>query len=235
MLTRSTPENVARQLRQEAGFGCCKCGYPIFEYHHIVEWHKFKHFNADDMMILCPNCHEEVTHAHVPEKEQRTWKQNPFNIQAGFAEGLLKINGDLPQIRCGNSLFTHVQAVLHVRNEDLLSLRLSEEGRLLLNAKSYNRHDKLVFSIEDNVWITGETSPWDLKASWLQVRMWHKTREIGFHVDARNAPIVVKGSFWREGVLVRLSDTSITVDNGISPFILGAFNLSYAKHAISVS
>ena len=31
------PEIVKRQVRQEAGFGCCKCGNPIFEYHHIIK------------------------------------------------------------------------------------------------------------------------------------------------------------------------------------------------------
>lgn len=33
-----TPETVKRVLRQEAGFGCCKCGLLIYEYHHIVEY-----------------------------------------------------------------------------------------------------------------------------------------------------------------------------------------------------
>ena len=32
------PEGVKRKLRQEAYFGCVKCGCPIIEYHHIEPW-----------------------------------------------------------------------------------------------------------------------------------------------------------------------------------------------------
>jgi hypothetical protein len=32
---REIPSEIKRQLRQEAGFGCCICGIPIIEYHHI--------------------------------------------------------------------------------------------------------------------------------------------------------------------------------------------------------
>jgi len=31
------PEELERQLRREAGFGCCFCGNPIIQYHHIRE------------------------------------------------------------------------------------------------------------------------------------------------------------------------------------------------------
>ncbi len=34
----STPLLIKRQLRQEAGFGCCKCGKPIIQYHYIIPY-----------------------------------------------------------------------------------------------------------------------------------------------------------------------------------------------------
>ena len=44
MSERDIPDRIKRQLRQEAGFGCCKCGFPIYDYHHIVEFSEEKHF-----------------------------------------------------------------------------------------------------------------------------------------------------------------------------------------------
>lgn len=48
------PLPVKRKLRQEAGFGCCKCGRPIIEYHHIIPYsNDDPHFRVEDMMCLC--------------------------------------------------------------------------------------------------------------------------------------------------------------------------------------
>ncbi len=68
-----TPEPVARQLCQEAGFGCCKCGVPIIEYHHIIKWSVDQHFRPEDMMVLCPTHHDEAGSA-MDEAEQRLLK-----------------------------------------------------------------------------------------------------------------------------------------------------------------
>jgi len=49
---RTIPVDIKRQLRQEANFGCCKCGVPILEYHHIKPYHDVKTHDANDMMVL---------------------------------------------------------------------------------------------------------------------------------------------------------------------------------------
>jgi 5-methylcytosine-specific restriction endonuclease McrA len=58
---REPPAHVKRQLRQEAGFGCCVCGYPFYEYHHIREFALDSHHDPKDMMVLCPNHHHQAT------------------------------------------------------------------------------------------------------------------------------------------------------------------------------
>jgi hypothetical protein len=83
------PAAVDRQLRQEAGFGCCRCGNPIFEYHHIIPWAVEAHFRPEDMMVLCFYHHREFGTA-MPEAEQRTYKSRPYKIQHGPAGGLLR-------------------------------------------------------------------------------------------------------------------------------------------------
>src|SRR5450755_2216738 len=80
---KSLPAAVARQLRQEAGFGCCKCGTPILQYHHIVEWAEEEHFRPEDMMVLCPLHHDQATKGAMPAIEQRQMKSAPHNIQRG--------------------------------------------------------------------------------------------------------------------------------------------------------
>ena len=86
-MSRKTPAAIARQLRREAGFGCCACGLPIIQYHHIVEWSEDQHFRTQDMMVLCPLHHDQATKGAMPEAEQRRFKAKPYNVQRGLAQG----------------------------------------------------------------------------------------------------------------------------------------------------
>jgi hypothetical protein len=47
------PLPVARQLRQEAGFGCYVCGLPVVQYHDIVPYHEDDPYPVEEIMILC--------------------------------------------------------------------------------------------------------------------------------------------------------------------------------------
>ncbi|MFR7391896.1 MAG: HNH endonuclease signature motif containing protein [Anaerostipes hadrus] len=56
------PEAMKRKVRQEAYFGCVKCGCPgVLRYHHIEPWSKVKKHEAKNLVALCPNCHREAT------------------------------------------------------------------------------------------------------------------------------------------------------------------------------
>lgn len=115
------PSSVARQLRREAGYGCCVCGFPVFEYHHIVPFSVEPHFRPEDMMVLCKNCHGRATAGAFPEREQRDAKARPRNIRAGVAQGQLQAQGSrYPRI--GSMLFIGEGPLLIVDGLPLLSL-----------------------------------------------------------------------------------------------------------------
>ena len=70
--TRDIPEAVKRRLRQESGFGCCKCGHPLYQYHHIVPYSEVQEDNPETMLTLCPNHHEEADAEAITRAEQIT-------------------------------------------------------------------------------------------------------------------------------------------------------------------
>ena len=195
----AAPAEVQRILRQEAGFGCCRCGYPFFQYHHIVPWHEDEHYRAEDMMTLCPNCHDEVTTGQVPESEQREWKSNPKNIQDGYASGRLRIDQKDLVVTLGGSRFVDTPVLLRLHGEDMIVIKQSEDGRLLVSARSYDEDDSLLFSITDNDWDTGTNLPWDLRARWRHVLLRYRPGKIGFEIDARQDPVKMRGTFWKSG------------------------------------
>src|SRR5262245_46462191 len=78
------PVEIQRQLRREAWFGCCRCGSPFVEYHHILGIARTGH-QAAEMMLLCPSCHHLATVGALDETEQRKLKTLPFNRRMGYA------------------------------------------------------------------------------------------------------------------------------------------------------
>lgn len=188
------PEPVKRIVRQEAGFGCCKCGLPIIEYHHIVKDSK----KPEDIMLLCPTCHTEATVKAMPEPEQRFYKANSFNIKAGYVEGQFKVNQKTPVINTGTVQLIGDGHFILVDGENLLSIEIND-GRLEFSIKLYDQKDNLVAEIQCNEWISGNPLPWDLESGFQWLRIRRKRRDIELEINAKKSPIDIRADMWRHG------------------------------------
>jgi hypothetical protein len=125
---KKIPAAVARELRQEAGFGCCKCGVPILQYHHIIPWSEEEHFRAGDMMVLYPLHHDQATKGAMPEAEQRELKAKPFNIVRRRAQGQLEIKQDYCAADLGTITVVGEGSFIKINGEDILSLDMGEKN-----------------------------------------------------------------------------------------------------------
>ena|SRR6187549_3320286 len=125
----SVPAAVARHLRQEAGFGCCVCGLPIYRYHHIIPYREEPHFRPEDMVLLCPNHHAEADSRAMSEEQQRAYKQAPRNIEEGVSKGLVTYEDS--GLRLREDDFVHVRgtAAGKVEGENAFGATLTVPGR----------------------------------------------------------------------------------------------------------
>jgi hypothetical protein len=162
-VSRNVPAAVARQLRQEAGFGCCACGSPILQYHHIIEWADDHHFRAEDMMVLCPLHHDQATKGAMPEAEQRRLKAGPVNIRAGRAKGLLAVRQDYCAASFGPVIVLGEGTFLEIDGENILGFHMGE-GNLEVSLRLFSPGDELLLEIDRNEWISGDPLPWDIEA-----------------------------------------------------------------------
>lgn len=207
-----TPDPIKRQLRQEAGFGCCKCGHPIFQYHHIIPFHEEEHFRPEDMMVLCPNCHDEATQGAMTEKEQRKYKSQPYNTKRGHAEGMLKMHGNQLVIKIGNNYFVGGGSIIQVDGIDLIRLDLNSEGSLELTAYLYDEQDNLLVTIERNEWVSGSITPWDIEYKYRLLRIRKHKGSVDLTIDARKNPTNIRANLWWKGHLIFADPNILRVD-----------------------
>ena len=204
-----TPSAVARQLRREAKFGCCKCGWPILQYHHIIPWASEHHFRPEDMMALCPNHHDEATEGAMLEPEQRRLKANPYNVRRGYASGLLRINQTECTIRCGGNLFKNPGALLSVDGQPLLSMRKGEGGNLEVSLVLHDENDNLLAEIHNNEWVSGNYRAFDIEARHLTLVIRQRERKINLRINCKRTPMLVAGDLWWRGSRLSLSPESM--------------------------
>jgi hypothetical protein len=203
---RDIPESIKRQLRREAGFGCCICGNPVFEYHHIKDWALTKSHNPLDMMVVCPNHHNEATLRALTEPEQRRWKERPLNIANGYVDGLLKITEPGVAVQVGTNYLVGPGFKFTVDGAPLLSLDRDSDGRLQLSLDLYDAADSLLLTIHNNEWITGDPMPWDVEFSHRKFVLRRKRGEVTLSINARRAPILLHGQLWRKGQLFEMNN-----------------------------
>ena len=197
MILRDIPEPLKRQLRQEAGFGCCACGYPFIEYHHIIPFSKLHEHNPDNMIALCPIHHHQGDIGAIDEVHQRHWKREPYNIFRGFANGQLLVKDKILAVEIGTNFFVGAGFKFLVNDEPLLQMRADEDGRLLISLDLYDEDNNQLLSVVDNEWIIGDPLPWDFEFLENVLKLRLKERDVRIVLDARSIPFKISGTFWR--------------------------------------
>jgi hypothetical protein len=214
---RNRPARVERQLRQEAGYGCCVCGNPIFVYHHIIPYASEAHHRPEDMMILCPNHHDAVEPlGPITEGDQRSHKANPHNIREGLANGMLTVDSGDPVVALADGTVLEGNGpLIEVDGEALLGVVLGEQGTVLLTAHVFDADDKHLVTIRDNEWSAFSPMPWDVEFSYRRLTVRSAERRINLSIDTRGDSVLLRAELWRKHRHVSLGKAGVVVDGGI--------------------
>ena len=236
----SIPERVKQQLRSEAGFGCCFCGLPIIQYHHILPYSVEVHHRPEDMMIVCPTCHDKITKRAVPEFKQRQAKAKPFNLQRRKVKGLLEINQSFCAIEIGSALFVGQGPIITINKQEILGLYLNSVNALELSLHLSDESNNSILSIERNEWISGDYLPWDIKSDWQKLKIRSKARQVLINIDATRSLISLQGRLWSFSGAIKLDKQGVHIDTGSkinvgkAAFINIGINLSTGESSTNV-
>lgn len=234
----NVPETVKRVLRTQAGYGCCICGLPIVQYHHIIPYHVEKHFRPEDMMCLCPNHHDEANNV-MPVDEQRKWKLNPVNILKNRVNGLLRVNqSGCDIILGGHTLSSGQGSIVKIDGQQILGVRLTTNGALLLSLKIFDSDNNLIAEIIDNEWFSYVDLAWDLIFSYKKLKIRNAPRDIAIYIDTSKEPISIYGKLWKNKLLMLLDKKGIHIGEahfiGNGKIINGVMDLSSESGGIKI-
>lgn len=202
------PSEVKRRLRQESGFGCCQCGHPFIEFHHIVPWAEDQHFRPDDMMALCSNCHSLCTAGAITTIEQRRIKARPINIIDDILRGRLYVNTADLTVRLAGGVAINTPHLLTIGGERLLSVEMEEEtGRVLVSAIVQDEARNTVGWIEKNEWLIRPSTIWDLEIKPRSAAIRHERGGISFAVDTNDDSVSIRGRWFVRSQRFTFSET----------------------------
>lgn len=225
------PSEVKRQLRQEAGFGCCRCGHPFIQYHHIVPWAEDQHFRPDDMMVLCGQCHPLCTVNAIPQSDQRAFKARPKNIVDQLARGMLFVNTSELSVNLAGGKAVETPNLLSLSGTTVLSAkRDAEHGRVLISASIHDQFGNVVAILCDNEWSMDPSGVWDFETYPLHSTIRLAPRDIAFAVDVRNDEVNLRGKWFHQGSAIEFTPTQ----GSIGTNTIRGFNVSHCGTMIAV-
>lgn len=202
------PNAVKRALRQEAGFGCCVCGLPILQYHHIVEWSDEQHNRLSDMMVLCPTHHDQASKGAFPKVEQRAAKVSPFNIERGRAGGLLAVKQSYPAIDLGSVTVVNEGSIFEIDGEQMLGMEI-QDGSLLVSLLLRSQSGEQLCLVDQNEWLSGDPMAWDIEADWQRLTIRERAESINLSLNVKSIPASLTGEFWGNGDRIKVTNDRI--------------------------
>lgn len=206
--SRKPPANVARALRQEAGFGCVLCGNPFVEYHHIIPWEEDHHYRINDMVAVCPGCHHRF-HA-MPRAKQYRLKHDPINKRGGGQKGSLEVSSSLISFNIATCILDNCRRIIGFEGEDLFSWRI-EDGEFKISLHIQGPSGTTLLRILDNEIMTELSGSWDVKFQYNRVRIWTKSRKIFAEIDIRQNPAKFLFETHASGAHVRFGRSAIFI------------------------
>jgi HNH endonuclease len=227
----AVPRDVKRQLRQEAGFGCCVCGHPFIQYHHIIPWAEDNHSRPEDMMVLCGQCHYLCTVGAINEADQRAHKSRPKNIVDNLVRGQLFINTTELVVNLAGGRAVETPNLLVLSGEVALSARRDpERGRVLLSARIHGQDGQAIGKLIDNEWSMAPNSVWDFESYPLHARVRIAARQIALAIDVRNEEINLDGKWFHQGKTIEFSSAGARIGTNV----IKSMNASYCGILIAV-
>ena len=150
------PEEIKRELRRSAHWGCVFCGNPIIEYHHIQPWSIVKKHERDNLVVLCDCCHRRVHANEINSDLLRFSIMSPFNKRYSYTKCNIAMGlYEKTRYSIGSNIFVRIPILLRYEDTPLIAIEKDENGFSIFNAVFYDQFGNLYARITRNEWTIG--------------------------------------------------------------------------------
>lgn len=154
--TRHIPRPIKRRLIEEAGGKCANpgCSSTKVQFHHIKHWAVYKAHSADDMIAICPSCHDAAHHGKlkIPDETLFLWK-GAFRSRDVVRDVLFVEPANEVGLLVGTIVLTTANQSLiafQLSNLNTLAFRLEDSDIMLVRARLRDLAGQEVLRVSDN-------------------------------------------------------------------------------------
>jgi len=210
------PKPIREQVRQRDGFGCVICGLGIIEYEHIIPYSDCNAHEVDNIILLCPNHHSQVTRGFLSKDKVIAAKKNPRCKQLGYTREILEFH-DNSRIELAGNRFCYTQTILQIGKIPIIWINPGGDHEpAKLNAKFFdNTGNNTILCIKDNEWIA-DTNNWDIEATGgkLSIKDSQNNTNLVLDFKTKSPDILIKE--WDAiilGTKIKCKDNVLTINN----------------------
>ena len=211
---RYIPLPVRRALRQQAYFGCAKCGNPILEYHHIIPWAERKHNDPDHMVALCPTHHQQF--GKLSSEESYEVKANPKNKLVGKIYGELGTDREVTSFLVGSNTYIDTPIIFSYFERPIIRYTI-ENRQTLLDVYIPKQDMWPDVYIKRNDMIVNSDGMWDIEFRTNYLKIQKRAGANFFEIDLRGEDALINGAFGINGEEFKFSPKSTNI-GGLSIF-----------------
>lgn len=195
------------KVDKSSNFKCAWCGVNLMERHHIVPYSKGGKNDADNLILLCPNCHTLVHQGRIM-KEELLERRKGISGEVDRSSGYLAINNNY-KLLIGGNIFISTPNIINHNGENIIRINV-KNNNLYLSLRLYDKKRNLICWMEDNKWWVENEEIFDFTYTKNTFKV-ECTNDINISIDIipNDNVIIISGSIYLNGYLLKFDENNI--------------------------
>ena len=221
-------------------FECAWCGIKLTEKHHIIEFSDGGENVAENLILLCPVCHEEVHKSNSPIDREELILRKSTHLKGDRIAGNMPFDAPTNEVRVGTFAIINHNPLLAFNKEPVLALSKHGDG-FVVDCRLFNKKGDLIFWMSKNRFWANSDFAVSLNNKKLQISN-NKTPNNYITIEQIKHYFNIEFINYSRGRVVKFGDNGVEIkseDNKFTPPIFmkiggeGTLNVN-GKGAINV-
>jgi hypothetical protein len=208
--SRNIKKSEKEKVDKSSGLKCAWCGVNMKERHHINFYSEGGSNKAENLILLCPNCHTLVHNGSIKKTDllkRRKELSGCVNRSAGF----LSIENKFG-VKLGSNIFIETPNLIQSHGENLIVVQ-SNDNQMLISLILYDKNKNLICWMHENKWWVENEEIFDFIVSKNKFVVISKERDINLEIKIEKEFITVKGCLFINGYKLELGEDEVVYSN----------------------